>query len=158
MAIRWQYRHALLIISLCDQIKTFLFDVDIPNISLYISVVVAITYGSMKWVKLVEIDWTGRLKTQITDVKETNGWGDLKLLNEKKLNKDIDYILCICLILCICCNWRNVIFGQKQPIQFQLFGLSIACLQLFKFFIWVLKPGVSFCINVAPLFNILAKT
>ena len=33
---------------------------------------------------------------------------------------------------------------QSKLIEFQLFGLSIACLKLFKLFMYILRPGVSF--------------
>ena len=57
-----------------------------------------------------------------------------------------------------CFIWRNVFFGQKQPIEFQLFGLSTDCLKLSKSLMWFLKPGVSSWINFAPFCNILTKT
>ena len=66
--------------------------------------------------------------------------------------------LIISKIICICFRWRNVFFGQKQPIELQLFGLSTACLKLSKFLMWFLKSGVSFCIKFAQFCNILAKT
>ena len=65
----------------CDHIKTFTFDLNIPNINLNTSVVADITYGSKKWAELIEIDWIGRLKRRITDIKKTKGWSDLELLN-----------------------------------------------------------------------------
>ena len=37
-----------------------------------------------------------------------------------------------------------MVFRQKKPIEFQLFGLSTACLKLSKFLIWFLKSGISF--------------
>ena len=52
---------------------------------------------------------------------------------------------------------KNVFFGQKYPMEFQLFGLSTACLKLSKF-LWFLKPGLCFCINFAPFCNIVATT
>ena len=66
---------------MCDHIKTFTFDVNIPNINLNTSVVADVTYGSKKRVELIEIDWIGRLKRRITDIKKTKGWSDLELLN-----------------------------------------------------------------------------
>ena len=65
----------------CDHIKTFTFDLNIPNLNLNTSVVADITYGSKKWAELIEIDWIGRLKRRITDIKKTKGWSDLELLN-----------------------------------------------------------------------------
>ena len=46
-------------------------------------------------------------------------------------------------------------FLEKKSIKFQLFGLSTACLKLFKFLMWFLKPGLSFCINFAPITLVL---
>ena len=51
----------------------------------------------------------------------------------------------------------NVLGEGMSPIEFQLFGLSTACLKLSKF-LWFLKSGVSFCINFAPFCNKLART
>ena len=65
----------------CDHIKTFTFDLNIPNLNLNTSVVADITYGSKKWAELIEIDWIGRLKRRITDIKKTKGWSDFELLN-----------------------------------------------------------------------------
>ena len=47
------------------------------------------------------------------------------------------------------------LFGQK-PIKFQLFGLSTACLKLFKF-LWFFKPAFAY-LTFAPFWNILATT
>ena len=66
---------------LCDHIKTFTFDVNITNINLYTTVVAGVTYGYTKSAELVEIDWIGQLKRRIADIKKTNGWSDLELLN-----------------------------------------------------------------------------
>ena len=38
----------------------------------------------------------------------------------------------------------NVLGEGMSPIEFQLFGLSTACLKLSKFLIWLLKSGASF--------------
>ena len=46
-------------------------------------------------------------------------------------------------------------FLEKKSIKFQLFGLSTACLKLLKFLMWFLKPGLSFCINFAPITLVL---
>ena len=40
-------------------------------------------------------------------------------------------------------------FWQMRPMEFQLFGLSTACLKLSKLIIRFLKPEASFCINFA---------
>ena len=61
---------------LCDHTKTFTLDVHIPNITLYISVVVRITYGSKKWAELVEVDWIGGPKRQITGIKKLTDEGN----------------------------------------------------------------------------------
>ena len=66
---------------MCDNIKTYTFDVNIPNINLNTSFVADITYESKKWAELVEIHWIGRLKRRITDIKKTDEWSDLELLN-----------------------------------------------------------------------------
>ena len=55
---------------LCDHAKTFTLDDHIPNITLYTSVVARVTYGSRKWAELVEVDWIGRLKRRIPDIKK----------------------------------------------------------------------------------------
>ena len=57
---------------LCDRIITFTFNANIPNVNLYTSVFAGIIYGSKKWAESVEIDWIGRLKRRITNIK-TNG-------------------------------------------------------------------------------------
>ena len=53
---------------------------------------------------------------------------------------------------------EGIFFCQKYPIEFQLCGLSAACLKLSEFLMWFLKPGVSFCISSAPYCNNLAWT
>ena len=52
-----------------DHITTFKFNANIPNINLHTLVFARITYGSKNWAESVEIDWIGRLKRRITDIK-----------------------------------------------------------------------------------------
>ena len=72
---------------MCDHVITFTFDVNIPNKNFYTS---GITYESKKWVDLVEIDWVGRLKRRIDDIK-TNWFGIVELKQIEWINKNIDY-------------------------------------------------------------------
>ena len=54
-----------------------------------------------------------------------------------------------------CFSWMNVFFSIKSY-HISTFW-TFHCF-LFKFVMWLLKPGVSFCINFAPFCNTLPKT